>query len=192
MDLIETMLVTNRNIENFDYHLKRVKRTHQYYKWKFNMQEWEGLKEKFTFPQTLRARITYNQKGIKEIELFKIKPREFRKFKLIHIGFDYFLKKKNRKNFEKLKKRHPGFDEYILIKNNLITDTTISNLAFFTGREWLTPKHPLLKGTKRAELIEKGFLKEETISPSDIRYFKKIAMVNAVLGFFEIDEFDII
>ena len=60
-----------------------------------------------------------------------------------------------------------------LVKNNLVTDSTISNLAFFTGKEWLTPKYPLLKGTKREELIKKGALKEENIHIYDLKYFKK-------------------
>ena len=56
-----------------------------------------------------------------------------------------------------------GFDEVVIVKNGFISDTTISNLAFFDGSEWHTPNTPLLKGTKRAELLDSGFLKEKTI-----------------------------
>ncbi|WP_457563908.1 aminotransferase class IV [Caminibacter pacificus] len=192
MDLIETMLVTNRNIQNFELHIDRVKRSCEYLKWKFDIQEWKSIKDKFPYNESIRLRVTYNQKGIRDLELFKIQKREFKTFKVVEIDFDYFLKKKKRKNFETLKKRYPKFDEFILIKNGLVTDTTISNLAFFTGNEWITPKFPLLKGTKREELLKKGLLKEENIKKSDLKYFKKIAMINAILGFFEIDEYDII
>ena len=65
-------------------------------------------------------------------------------------------------------------------------------MAFFTGSEWLTPKYPLLQGTKRAELIDKGILKEENIHKYDLPYFKKIAMLNAIIGFKEIEDYDII
>ena len=50
----------------------------------------------------------------------------------------------------------------------------------------------MLKGTKREELIDKGFLKEANIHKSDLKYFKKIAMINAIVGFMEIEDFDII
>ncbi|RUM56328.1 MAG: 4-amino-4-deoxychorismate lyase, partial [Nautilia sp.] len=73
------------------------------------------------------------------------------------------------------------------VKNGLITDTTISNLAFFDGNNWITPKTPLLKGTKREELIQKGFLKEKEIKIEDIKHFKKFAMMNAIIGFYEKD-----
>ena len=33
MELIETMLVTNGNIKNFNYHLKRVKKVYEFFKW---------------------------------------------------------------------------------------------------------------------------------------------------------------
>ena len=139
-----------------------------------------------------RVRITYNQWGIQNIEYFPIKERKFKKFKVIEIEFDYSFKYKNRSFFTFHSSLLTSFDEFILIKNNLITDTTISNLAFFTGKEWLTPKYPLLKGTKRAELIEKGILKEANIHKYDLKHFKKIAMLNAIIGFKEIEDYDII
>lgn len=190
MEIIETILF-DKELKNFKYHLNRVKNTCEYFKWKFD-KEWLKLEEKIAFKQKpLRVRITYNQFGIKEIELFDIKKREFKSFRAIEINFNYFLKKKNRKHFKKLHNTYPE-DEFILIKNNLITDTTISNLAFFDGKDWLTPKYPLLKGTKREELLQKKLLKETNIHKSDLKYFKKIAMINAILGFKEIKNFDII
>ena len=34
--------------------------------------------------------------------------------------------------------------------------------------------------------------KEKNIHKYDLKYFQKIALINAILGFFEIDNFDII
>ena len=186
MELIETMLVTEGSIENFELHIKRVKKTFDYFKWKFNQKEWEKLK-KIDIKKLVRLRVTYNQNGITDIEFFNLKKREFNKFKLINIDFDYPFKFKNRKKFQYIHSRYKSFDEFILIKNSLVTDTTISNLAFFTGKEWITPRYPLLKGTKREELIKKGFLKEEIIKKRDLKYFKKFAMINSILGFYERD-----
>ncbi|NPA12244.1 MAG: hypothetical protein GXO62_08370 [Epsilonproteobacteria bacterium] len=184
MKLIETILFDKEYV-NLTYHIKRVKRTYLHFKWKFNKKEWENLPLLPYKNTPLRVRITYNQKGINNIELFKIKKREFKTLKIVNIDFDYTFKYKNRKNFEKLHNKYNA-DEFILVKNSLITDTTISNLAFFTGKEWITPKAPLLKGTKRAELLDKKKLFEAHIKPSDIKHFKKIALINAILGFKEI------
>jgi len=194
MEFIETLLIKNGKIQNLKYHLKRMENTAKHFKWKTNISEKLKMKsEKLKVKnEKLRYRITYNQWGIQNIEFFPIKKRSFKKFKVIEIDFEYSFKYKNRSFFTFHSSLLTSFDEFILIKNNLITDTTISNLAFFTGSEWLTPKYPLLKGTKRAELIEKGFLKEENIHKCDLPYFKKMAMINAILGFFEIENFDII
>jgi 4-amino-4-deoxychorismate lyase len=184
MKFIETILVTKSNIINKNLHLKRIQKTLLHYKF--------PLIHKFDLNfQNKRVRITYSQKGIEKIEYFPIKKREFKKFKIVNIDFCYKFKFANRKNFEKIYNAFPKFDEYILVKNNLVTDSTISNLAFFTGKEWLTPKYPLLKGTKREELIKKGALKEENIHIYDLKYFKKIALINAILGFYQIDSYTI-
>ena len=190
MEFIETLLVKNGKIENLNYHLKRMENTAKHFKFQQSFTLIPNYKVR---NGEWRVRITYNQWGIQNVEWFPIKKREFKKFKLVKINFDYYFKYKNRKNFSIF--HFPSYikiDEFILVKNNLISDTTISNLAFYTGNEWLTPKYPLLKGTKREELLNKGILKEENIHISDLKYFKKIAMINAIIGFMEIDDFDII
>ncbi len=191
MEFIETAYVKNGNILNLEHHLNRIKRTIKYFKWKMKNGKWKINKEKIKSGEW-RVRITYNQYGIKDIEFFPIKERKFKIFKVVEIDFDYNFKYKNRKLFSNLHSQFSNYDEFILVKNNFITDTTISNLAFFTGKEWITPKYPLLKGTKRQELIDKNFLKTENIHSSDLKYFKKIALINAILGFKEIENFDII
>ena len=194
MEFIETLLVKNGEIQNLNYHLKRMEKTGKYFKWKTNISEKLKMKsEKLKVKnEKLRYRITYNQWGIQNMEFFPIKKRSFKKFKVLEIEFDYSFKYKNRSLFTFHSSLYTSYDEFILIKNNLITDTTISNLAFYTGKEWITPKYPLLKGTKREELINKGFLKEKNIHKYDLKYFKKIAMINAIVGFMEIEDFDII
>ena len=201
MEFIETLYVKNGNILNLDYHLERMERTAKHFKWKVPSSKFQVISSKWRIENgELRVRVTYDEKGIKNIEYFPIKKRSFKKFKLVEIDFDYSFKYKNRNIFQNILHTWNSelgtwqlpIDEFILIKNHLITDTTISNLAFYTGSEWLTPKYPLLKGTKREELLKKGVLKETNIHTSDLKYFKKMAMLNAIVGFYEIEDFDII
>ena len=200
MEFIETLLVKNGKIVNLKYHLKRMEKTINSFKFRVPGSKFRVPSSGFQVPSSgfqaengeWRVRVTYDESGIKNVEYFPIKKREFKIFKLIEIDFDYPFKYKNRKSFSILHSQFSIYDELILIKNSLVTDTTISNLAFYTGSEWITPKYPLLKGTKRAELLDKGFLKEENIHKSDLKYFKKMAMINAIVGFYEIDDYDII
>ena len=203
MEFIETMYMKNGKILNLEYHLKRMEKVAKHFKWKMEKLARHtqsvclGGKSKINKLKIengeWRVRVIYNQWGIKNIEIFPIKKRKFKTFKIIDVNnFDYKFKYKNRKFFILHFSLYTQFDEFILIKNNLVTDTTISNLAFWNKKEWLTPKYPLLKGTKRQELIDKNFLKEANIHISDLKYFKKMAMINAILGFMEIENFDII
>jgi 4-amino-4-deoxychorismate lyase len=160
-------------------------------KWNFEQEEWIKFFERISRGENARIRITYDAFE-KKTEIFPLTERNFKTFKLVSANFSYSLKSANRKPFEKLKKKYENYDELILVKNFLITDTTISNLAFFDGKNWITPKYPLLEGTKLKEMEKKIPLKRENVRPSDLPYFSKIAMINAVLGFKVIEDFDII
>ena len=184
MKFIETVLITEK-IENIDLHNKRMNKT----RFDFFKLPPIDLRDFIELKKNKRVRITYS-KTIEKIEYFELKKREFKTFKIVHSNIDYSYKYANREALNALKPKN--FDEIIIIKNSLVTDTTISNLAFFDGKKWLTPKTPLLKGTKREELIKKGKLIEADISEKELKNFKKIAMINAILGFYEIRNYDII
>ena len=179
MKFIETILITDK-IENIALHNNRMNKTRYDF---YNLPPID-LADYIEVKPNKRVRVTYS-KDIEKIEYFDIIKREFKKFKIVKSEIDYQYKYADRDELNALKQ--PGFDEVIIIKNGLVTDTTISNLAFFDGKEWHTPKTPLLKGTKREELIQKGFLKEKDISLNDIKKYKKFAMLNAIVGFYERD-----
>jgi 4-amino-4-deoxychorismate lyase len=184
MRFIETVLITEK-IENIDLHNKRFNKT----RYDFFKAKPADLKDFIKIKKNKRVRITYGEK-IENIEYFELQKRDFKKFKIVCSDIDYSYKYADRDRLNSLKS--PQTDEIIIIKNNLATDTTISNLAFFDGQKWLTPKTPLLKGTKRQELLEKKEIFPADITADDLGNFEKIAMINAVLGFFVINDFDII
>jgi len=183
MRFIETLLITNQ-IENLKYHNLRMNKTRKYF---YNLDEID-LKDYIKIIPNKRVRVLYNDKILK-VEYFDLIQRNFNNFKIVESNIDYDFKYENRDKLNSLKV--DGYDEIIIVKNGFITDTTISNLAFFNGKEWHTPKKPLLKGTKRAELLEKGIIKEKEIRVENIKNYQKMAMINAILGFYEIDKINI-
>jgi 4-amino-4-deoxychorismate lyase len=74
-------------------------------------------------------------------------------------------------------------DEVLIACDGYITDTSYSNVALFDGLEWVTPANPLLKGTQRAKLIASGLAKEKEVTISDLKQYKKLVLVNAMLEF---------
>jgi len=180
MRFIETLLIKD-SIQNLIYHNIRMNTTRAIFFGKDPI----DLKDFIEIKQNKRCRVLYDENIIK-IEYFDLVPREFKKLKVVYSDIEYNFKYEDREKLNNLKV--DGYDEIIIVKNGLITDTTISNLAFFDGKEWHTPAKPLLEGTKRAELLEKGFLKEKNIKLEDLDKYKKVAMINAILGFYDIGE----
>ncbi len=71
-------------------------------------------------------------------------------------------------------------------------DTSIANLAFFIEGKWITPDTPLLEGTMRAYLLDRRKIFLGKISIKELKYAKKIAIMNALIGFREINNFEIL
>jgi len=179
MGFIETILIKD-TIQNLKLHNDRMNKTRKYF---FNAKPID-LANYIEIKQNKRVRILYNEEILK-VEYFDLISREFNKFKIVESNIDYKFKSENREELNSLKVK--DYDEVIIVKNGFITDTTISNLAFYDGKEWFTPNTPLLEGTKRAELLQKGFLKEKNIKVDELKNYKKFAMMNAIIGFYEKD-----
>lgn len=185
--LFETIKIQNGNVLNLDFHIKRAQNS--------VLNELKFDFAKILKPKTegiYRAKVIYDQNGeLVSVEYFPYKMRDFYEFKLVNISFSYDKKYLDRSDIEKAKN---GFDEIIMMKNSLITDTSIANLAIFDESLglWLTPKTPLLKGTSRQRLLQNGFLTPKDISKNELLNAKKIALMNAMIGFVELDKFKII
>jgi 4-amino-4-deoxychorismate lyase len=107
--------------------------------------------------------------------------RKVKSMKLIECNnIDYHLKRSDRSILDDLFSRKGDCDEIIIIKNGYITDTSISNLIFFEGRNWFTPKTPLLKGTCRQRLLKEGKISEMEIRVEDLWRFAGLIMINAM------------
>ena len=72
------------------------------------------------------------------------------------------------KFFRTFASRKLTYMEIIIIKNGLVIDTSFTNIAIHKDGKWLTPKHPLLLGTKRAALLEQGIIQEADITVDDL------------------------
>ncbi|HIC43955.1 MAG TPA: hypothetical protein EYO73_06595 [Sulfurimonas sp.] len=129
-----------------------------------------------------RCRLIYEE-GLEKIEYLPYIMKLPTSFKLIHSNISYDLKYEDRTSLNNLLKEKNKADEIIIIKQGLISDTSIANLCFYDGNKWLTPKTPLLKGTTRQRLLDENKIHLCDISYKDIHKFSKIAVINAMIGF---------
>ncbi|MDF1881810.1 aminotransferase class IV [Sulfurimonas sp. MAG313] len=174
--LLETIKCLDGKIFHLSYHQKRLDNSRK--KLGFT----DILKLQLTPPKQglFRCRVIY-EKTIEDIEYIPYTIKDIKCFKLVHSDIVYDLKLENREELNAL--RFEDADEIIIIKNELITDTSIANICFFDGKLWLTPSKPLLKGTTRQRLLEEHKIVEADISCKEIHKFSKIALMNAMIGF---------
>jgi len=188
--LLETIKVEDGEIYNLPYHQKRFEESRQAL---FGINKNMDLSAYMTDRPArglYRCRIIYN-KEIHTIEYFPYIPKKISSLKIVPADIDYAYKYVCRDTFNTLLKENSEVDEIIIEKGGLLTDTTISNIAFYDGETWFTPKTPLLKGTMRAKLIEKHFLKTRDIAKEELSGYTQVALINAMIGFKILNHFKI-
>ncbi len=180
-NFLETIKVLDGKVCNLSYHQERLESV---------LDSLETLKSYdlsllISPPQQglYRCRVIYNSQEI-DISYLEYRKREVKSFKLIYDDTIVYDKKYAQRNLiDEYFSKKSDSDEIIIVKNGLITDTSIANIALYDGERWLTPKSPLLQGTTRRRYLDKGKIVEEDISVEKLKSYKKIALMNAMIDF---------
>ncbi len=181
MELLETIQIKNGQFQHIEYHNKRFNNSRL--EW-FGLNDFQYIENLIEIPfecsgGTFRCRVVYD----KEIRGLTISPyihKEIKTLKLVNIGdWEYSHKYADRSFMSNLLEENKDFDEVIMVKNGLITDCTIANLAFWDGTNWFTPSTPLLEGTKRQQLLDNQKIMETEIEVEDLKKYKGVCLVNA-------------
>lgn len=134
-----------------------------------------------------KCRVVYDT-VIREMEITAYIRRQIQSLRIIQSDIQQLnYKSENRTDYEQVFAKRGNCDEIIVFKNGLLTDTSFSNIALYDGISWYTPKHPLIYGVNRAELINLGLLTEIDIKMTDLLNFKRIRLFNAMIEFGEIE-----
>ncbi|ABV66540.1 conserved hypothetical protein, putative para-aminobenzoate synthase component I [Aliarcobacter butzleri RM4018] len=181
----ETIKCEDFEVFNLDYHQKRVANTIGL---NINLQEYiNPISE-----ELLRCKLIYDENGVVDVLYFPYKKREIKSFKIIFDNeIEYSKKYLNRAKLDELYEKRDDCDEVIIIKDGIVTDTTIANIAIFYENSWITSKNCLLGGTTRARLLEEKKLFEKDITLDMLKNASKVALMNAMIGFDEIKNFKI-
>ena len=188
-EFLETIKVEDGIYYHLSYHQNRYECVLN----SFNVKNIQKLETYLDAPKKglYRCRLIYNQHKIIDVEYIEYKKREIRSLKLVYDDeIDYSYKYSERNNINSLFSLRGDCDDILIVKNGFITDTSIANVALFDGK-WKTPKFPLLKGTTRARYLNEGKIIESGIKVSDIKNFTKIALLNAMVDFDIIQNYNI-
>lgn len=183
--LFETIRCEDGDIAHLSYHQKRLNSSLQCI----------GSKTHFDLetlilppPKGLyRCRFLYDTSNY-HIEFHPYIPRPAASLRLIvDDTVHYPLKYIHRNPLDHLFTQREACDDVLIVKEGVLRDTTIANIALLIDGQWFTPQQPLLHGTTRARLLDEGFLLPAILTPIDIRKAQKIAIMNAMVGFVVIE-----
>ncbi|SFN65071.1 4-amino-4-deoxychorismate lyase [Algoriella xinjiangensis] len=191
---IESICCVNKELRNLEYHQARFDRTRSD---NFNDSTPILLQEIIQFPSDLtdekyKVRIVYDREILSiEFQPYQIKPISTIKLFTIENKIEYTYKYLDRWFFDEYLKEAQT-DDLVLVKSNYITDCIYSNIIFFDGENWFTPRSILLKGTMRESLLNDGKIKEKNIKVSDLVNYQSFKRINAMMNFDESQEISIL
>ena len=139
------------------------------------------------YTERTKCRIEY-QEEVEKVEYLPYTVRPVESLRMVTSdGLDYTYKSSNRQKLDELFKQKGEADDILIIRDGLLTDTSIANIAFWNGQQWETPEVPLLEGTMRASLLGKGLIVPAVIRPQDLSRYTLVRLFNAMIGFGEIE-----
>jgi len=140
-----------------------------------------AIQEKGSFQYGLyKCRVVYNEK-IEEIIVQEYQIREIKTVKLLEDNeITYDFKFLERPALDILYQNRDACDEIMITKKGLITDAFYYNYIFEKAGSWFTPESPLLKGCRRAALIDSGMLHTADIPVDRIYDYDRIHLINAM------------
>jgi 4-amino-4-deoxychorismate lyase len=179
--LLETIRIEAGSTLHLDYHNQRFNLVR---KRLFSIHKPIDLADLITPPPEglYRCRILYGR-TIQKVDYIPYAPKSIKTISLVESDISYSFKYADRSELEHLLSLSPQSDEVLIVKEGLLTDTTVANVAFLEKGKWITPKRPLLEGTTRKRLLDEGFLTAKTIRSDEIDRFNGFALMNAMIGF---------
>lgn len=179
---VETIKIKDGKAMNLSCHQARMERTVSHF---FEGQVVPNLNDILSPTADMhfyKARVIYGKGGIEDVQYAPYTMRTIKSLKVVRDDtVDYSFKSTDRTFLNRLFSMKGDCDEIIIVKNGLVADTSFTNIAVYDGDVWLTPKQPLLMGTKRAQLLGEGKLREADITLEQLMKAEKVSLINAMI-----------
>ena len=166
-----------------DYHQRRVDRSRRAYYGKSPVFRLADVLAGLELPVTgvYKLRLIYST----ELLSYEVSPYEVGTVRSLRVvagdGLRYGRKYADRDGIARLYAQRAECDDVLIVQHGYLTDTSYANVALYDGSRWYTPAWPLLRGTRREFLLEKGVLRPSVIRLRDLQQFECLRLVNAML-----------
>lgn len=128
----------------------------------------------------VKCRLLYDE----EIHTVEFQPYRFKQINHMRViwndEIDYSYKRTDRYLIEQMVQQAEA-DEILIVKNGLLTDTSISNIVLEDDTGLYTPSSYLLAGTKRCFLLKQRVISEKEISIESLSDFHTLHLINAMI-----------
>ena len=130
---VETIKISNGKAANLPYHQARMERTiRHFFPQLALMPRLQDLITPKDSMSLFKARVVYGTHGVELVEYAPYSMRQISTLKIVHDDtISYSYKYTDRSVLNALTAQKADCDEIIIVKNNLITDTSFTNLALF-------------------------------------------------------------
>lgn len=184
---VETIKIKEGKVQSIAYHQARLERTVQHFFPQLCHTFMPSLEELLKPKESMKlykARVVYGESGVETVEYAPYTMRTIDSLQVVaDETIEYSFKSLDRLRLNALSARKGSCDEIVIVKHGLVTDTSFTNIAIYDGCRWVTPKHPLLPGTKRACLLDNGIIQEADITLQDLKKAQSIRLFNAMIEF---------
>ena len=198
-ELVETICVVNGTALRLPFHLARVRASCQTLGWKDVgkelLQIWltslQNIPHEYQKGRVM-MRTVYDATGVSSVTFQQYQLRPVRSLRCVEADhLHYSLKSTHRSGITHCVEQRENCDDVLILQHNLLTDTSIANIAFLNeeqGNCWMTPANPLLRGTHRAALLRSGNIIEDAALTLDrLEEFSRIRLFNAMIDWGEIE-----
>lgn len=184
---IETIRIEKGRLYNIAYHDRRMNEVRREV-WGIDQPvSLETYVDASPYEERTRCRVTYGRE-VESVEFFPYQIRPVRSLQLVQGGqIEYRRKRADRSGLNALFACREEADDVLIVRDGLLTDTSIANIALGDGSGWYTPASPLLQGTQRASLLDAGLICPLDIHVNELFGFQKIRLFNAMIDFGEIE-----
>ena len=179
----ESIRINDGIAENLNFHQARVNKTLSSFDASHNSIELTTIVEELVLPKLglFKLRISYDLNGNYEAKYNPYQYRQINDFALVDIkGHRYDYKYANRDWIHEALAQS-GKDEIMMHDAGFIKDCSYTNIVFFDGANWYTPRSPLLEGTQRAKLIQEGIIIPKALHINDLPDFIEFKCINAMI-----------
>jgi 4-amino-4-deoxychorismate lyase len=183
----ETIRYKDAIAENLFYHQQRVERTFMHFGEICQLDitsidlKSEADKNGAINDAIYKCKIMYDLKCNIKISFEPYQIRVIQSFTIMDIGSNDYSSKFTNRTWINDAVKSVTSDEVIFAKDGVIKDASYTNIVLFDGYKWVTPKTPLLLGTKRASLLDAHLIIEQDILASHLKNFKKLKFINAMM-----------